>query len=140
MERRKLGARRRGHDAARSLWRAVGNDRARADPRGASARTWRLAMKRVGVGVIGCGNISSAYLTAAKKFPILDLVALSDVNPAAAEARAAEFGVRARPVDEVLADPAVEIILNLTIPKAHVEVGLKAIAAGKHVHSEKPIG
>jgi len=97
-------------------------------------------MKRVGVGVIGCGNISSAYLTAAKKFPILDLVALSDVNPAAAEARAAEFGVRARPVDEVLADPAVEIILNLTIPKAHVEVGLKAIAAGKHVHSEKPIG
>jgi len=97
-------------------------------------------MKRVGIGVIGCGNISSAYLTAAKKFPILDIVALSDLNPAAAEARAAEFGLPARSVDTVLSDPSVEIVLNLTVPKAHVEVGLKAIAAGKHVHSEKPLG
>jgi len=97
-------------------------------------------MKRVGVGVIGCGNISSAYLTAARKFPILDIVALADANPAAAEARAAEFGVPARSMDELLADPGVEIVLNLTLPKAHVEVGLKAIAAGKHVHSEKPLG
>ena len=97
-------------------------------------------MKRVGVGVIGCGNISSAYLTAARKFPILDVVALADANPTAAEARGAEFGVPARPVDALLADPAVEVVLNLTLPKAHVEVGLKAIAAGKHVHSEKPLG
>ncbi len=97
-------------------------------------------MKPVGVGVIGCGNISSAYLTAAKKFPILDVIAVSDADPAAAQARAAEFGIPARPVDAVLADPAVEVILNLTIPRAHVEVGLEAIAAGKHVHSEKPIG
>ena len=97
-------------------------------------------MKRVGVGVIGCGNISSAYLTAARKFPILEIVALSDANPAAAEARAAEFGLPARSVDAVLTDPAVEIVLNLTVPKAHVEVGLKAIAAGKHVYSEKPLG
>jgi predicted dehydrogenase len=97
-------------------------------------------VKRVGVGVIGCGNISSAYLTAAKKFPILEIVALSDANPAAAEARAAEFGIPARSVDAVLADPSVEVVLNLTVPKAHVEVGLKAIAAGKHVHSEKPLG
>jgi predicted dehydrogenase len=97
-------------------------------------------VKRVGVGVIGCGNISAAYLTAARKFPVLDVIALSDANPEAAEARAAEFGVPARPVHAVLADPAVEIVLNLTVPKAHVEVGLKAIAAGKHVHSEKPLG
>ncbi len=97
-------------------------------------------MKRVGIGVIGCGNISSAYLTAAKKFPILDIVALSDANPAAAEGRAAEFGLPARCVDAVLSDPAVEIVLNLTVPNAHVEVGLKALAAGKHVYSEKPLG
>ncbi len=97
-------------------------------------------MKRVGIGVIGCGNISSAYLTAAKKFPILDIVALSDANPAAAEGRAAEFGFPARSVDAVLSDPAVEIVLNLTVPNAHVEVGLKALAAGKHVYSEKPLG
>jgi predicted dehydrogenase len=97
-------------------------------------------MKRVGVGVVGCGTISSAYLAAARKFPILDVVALADANPAAAEARAAEFGVPARPADALLADSAVEIVLNLTVPKAHVEVGLKAIAAGKHVYSEKPLG
>ena len=97
-------------------------------------------MKPVGVGVIGCGNISSAYLTAAKKFPILEVIAVSDASQATAEARAAEFGVAARSVDALLADPAVEVVLNLTVPKAHVDVGLKAIAAGKHVHSEKPIG
>lgn len=97
-------------------------------------------MKPVGVGVIGCGNISSAYLTAAKRFPILDVVALADANPAAAEARAKEFGLRACSLEALLADPAVEIVLNLTVPTAHVEVGLRAIAAGKHVHSEKPLG
>jgi predicted dehydrogenase len=96
--------------------------------------------ERVGIGVIGCGNISPAYLTAAKKFPILDIVSLSDARTAAAEARAAEFGLLARTVDETLADPDVEIVLNLTVPTAHVEVGLKAIAAGKHVYSEKPLG
>ncbi len=97
-------------------------------------------MRPVGIGVIGCGNISSAYLTAARRFPILNLIALSDANPAAAEARAGEFGIPARPVEGLLADPAVEIVLNLTVPNVHVDVGLKAIAAGKHVHSEKPLG
>ena len=97
-------------------------------------------MQPVGVGIIGCGNISPAYLRATKKFPILDIVALADLNPAAAEARSAEFGVPARSIEALLADPAIEIVLNLTVPKAHVEVGLRAVAAGKHVHSEKPLG
>ena len=97
-------------------------------------------MKPVGIGVIGCGNISAAYLAAARRFPILEVIALADANPASAEARAAEFGLAACPVDTLLADPAVEIVLNLTVPRAHVDVGLKAIAAGKHVHSEKPLG
>jgi predicted dehydrogenase len=97
-------------------------------------------MKRVGVGVIGCGNISAAYLKAASHFPLLDIRALADINPAAAEARGVEFGIPARSVEALLADEAIEIILNLTIPNAHVEVGLQAVAAGKHVHSEKPLG
>ena len=97
-------------------------------------------MKSVSIGVIGCGNISAVYLEAARTFPILDIVALSDANPEAAKARSAEFGVPARPVDDVLTDPSIEVILNLTTPRAHVEVGLSAIAAGKHVHSEKPLG
>ena len=97
-------------------------------------------MKRVGIGIIGCGNISPAYLKAAKKFPILDIVALADAIPASAEARASEFGLAARSIEALLADPGIEIVVNLTVPKAHVEVGLRAIAAGKHVHSEKPLG
>jgi predicted dehydrogenase len=97
-------------------------------------------MKRVGVGVIGCGNISAAYLKAAKYFPLLDIRALADINPASAEARGAEFGIPPRSVEALLADEAIEIVLNLTIPNAHVEVGLQAVEAGKHVHSEKPLG
>lgn len=97
-------------------------------------------MQRVGVGVIGCGVISGAYLKAARAFPILDIRALADAVPAAAEARGKEFGVKAATVAELLADPAIEIVLNLTVPKAHVEVGLQALDAGKHVYSEKPLG
>jgi predicted dehydrogenase len=97
-------------------------------------------MEKVGIGIIGCGVISGAYLKAARGFPILDVRAVADMNHAAAEARAAEFGVPAKRVEALLADPSIEIVVNLTIPNAHVEVGLKAIAAGKHVHSEKPLG
>ncbi|MDB5562696.1 MAG: oxidoreductase, partial [Hyphomicrobiales bacterium] len=97
-------------------------------------------MNKVGIGVVGCGNISGAYLKAMTGFPILDIRGLADIKPAAAEARAAEFGHKAVPLDEIYADPTVEIILNLTVPKAHVEVGLRALGAGKHVYSEKPLG
>lgn len=95
---------------------------------------------KVGIGIIGCGTISPAYLKAAQSFPILDIRALADADPDTARARAAEFGLRAAGVDALLADPSIEVVVNLTIPKAHVEVGLRAIAAGKHVYSEKPLG
>jgi len=97
-------------------------------------------LEKVGIGVIGCGNISAAYLKAAAGFPILDVKALADINPAAAEARGAEFGIPAKSVDALLADREIEIVVNLTVPLAHVEVGLRVIEAGKHVHSEKPLG
>jgi predicted dehydrogenase len=97
-------------------------------------------MKRVGVGIIGCGNISEAYLKAAATFPILDIRGVADLRPEAAQARADAFGLKAMRVDEILAEPSIEIVVNLTIPAAHVEVGLRAIEAGKHVHSEKPLG
>jgi predicted dehydrogenase len=97
-------------------------------------------LKPVGVGIIGCGNISSAYLSAAKLFPILDVRAVADLDSSRAKARSAEFGVSAVGVQELIFHPDIEIIINLTVPKAHVEVGLQAIAAGKHVHSEKPLG
>jgi len=96
--------------------------------------------KTVGIGIVGCGTISPAYLKASKSFPILDIRGLADLNPEIAERRASEFGLRPMSVEALLADPSIEIVVNLTIPRAHVEVGLRAIAAGKHVHSEKPLG
>jgi predicted dehydrogenase len=97
--------------------------------------------RKVGVGIIGAGNISSAYIKAMKGFDILDIVGIADMKPEVAAARAKEHGLTAvASVEALLADPSVGIVVNLTIPRAHVEVGLRAIAAGKHVHAEKPLG
>lgn len=96
-------------------------------------------MDRVGIGIIGCGNISEAYLKAARTFGILDIRGLADLRPEAAQARADAFGLRAMSVAALLADPSIELVVNLTTPAAHVPVGLSAIAAGKHVYSEKPM-
>lgn len=96
-------------------------------------------MDRVGVGVIGCGNIAPAYLKAMRDFPILDVRGLADMDPARAQARADEFGLPAREIDALFADPEVEIVVNLTIPAAHVAVARRALSAGKHTYSEKPL-
>ncbi len=95
---------------------------------------------RMGVGIIGAGNISSQYLKAMRGFGVLDIRGIADQRAEAAEARAAEFEVPAMSVAQLLADPAVDIVVNLTIPRAHAAVGLSAIAAGKHVYGEKPLG
>jgi predicted dehydrogenase len=92
-----------------------------------------------GVGIIGCGVISAAYLKAARLFPQIEVRGLADLDLERAKARSAEFGPRARTVPELLADPAVDIVLNLTTPAAHLPVALQAIAAGKHVYGEKPL-
>ncbi len=97
-------------------------------------------MQQVGIGIIGCGNISSAYLKTLPQFPILKVCGVADLNADLAAARAAEFNVPARSIEDLYADPEIRIILNLTVPKAHVAVGLKALEAGKHVYSEKPLG
>jgi hypothetical protein len=99
-----------------------------------------MSEQPVGVGIIGCGVISSAYLQAARWFPQFEIRALADLDPAAAEARGEEFGVGAMAVDALLASDRVEIVVNLTIPEAHVPVGRAAVAAGKHVYLEKPLG
>lgn len=96
-------------------------------------------MDPVRIGLIGCGNISAAYLRAASFFPEFTVVGCADLDMSRAEARAQEFGRRATSIDAMLADPAVEIILNLTTPQAHVPVGLDAVRHGKHVHCEKPL-
>jgi predicted dehydrogenase len=94
--------------------------------------------RTLGVGVIGCGNISAAYFGLAPLFRGIRMVAGADINMEIARARCAEFGVRALSVDELLADPEVDIVVNLTIPAVHYEVSRQALDAGKHVYSEKP--
>ncbi|HET9070189.1 MAG TPA: Gfo/Idh/MocA family oxidoreductase, partial [Amaricoccus sp.] len=94
---------------------------------------------RLGVGVVGCGNISATYLRNAALFAGVEMVACADAVPEAAVARAAEFGLRAATVEEVLGDPAVDLVLNLTVPAAHFAVSLAALEAGKHVFTEKPL-
>ena len=95
--------------------------------------------KPVGIGIIGCGNISPAYFKAAQKFEILRVVSCADLNAEAAQARAEEFSCQAQTVDELLANPDVELVINLTIPAVHASISMQALEAGKHVHCEKPL-
>jgi len=98
-------------------------------------------MDRVRIGFIGCGNISTNYLTNAKNFPILEVAALADLDVSRAVAQAEKFEIpRACSVKEILRDKSIQIIVNLTVPAAHCEVALQAIRAGKHVVNEKPLG
>jgi predicted dehydrogenase len=97
-------------------------------------------MRKVGFGVIGCGVISTAYLRAAQRFANLELRAVADMRNAPAEKQGAAFGVPALRVDQLLKRDDVEIVVNLTVPLAHTDVSLAVLHAGKHVHSEKPLG
>lgn len=94
--------------------------------------------KKLGVGVIGCGNISAAYFRLAPLFRGIEMRACADINAEAAKARAAEFGLRAETIDGLLAAADIDIIVNLTVPAAHYEVSKQILDAGKHVYSEKP--
>ena len=93
----------------------------------------------VGVAVIGAGNISKQYLDNLTVFPDLKVHIIADLFEEAAAARAKEYGIPEwGGVDAALNHPDVEIIVNLTIPSAHVEVATAAVNAGKHVWTEKP--
>ncbi|WP_035445420.1 Gfo/Idh/MocA family protein [Bacillus sp. UNC41MFS5] len=97
-------------------------------------------MKKLKVGIIGCGNISSIYLENCPKFPHLALVACADLDEPRAQAQAEKFGIpKAYSVEELLSDPEIELVINLTIPKAHAAVCIQALEAGKHVYTEKPL-
>ena len=97
------------------------------------------SVKPVGVGIIGCGNISNAYFNGASKFELLEIVSCADIVPEVAQAKAEEHDCIAQSVEELLANPDVELVINLTIPAVHAEVSIKALEAGKHVHCEKPL-
>jgi predicted dehydrogenase len=95
--------------------------------------------KILGVGVIGCGNISAAYLKLAPLFKGIEIRAVADLNMDAAQARAKEFGVKAQTVKDLLKNDDIQIVVNLTVPAAHFKVSKQILEAGKHVYSEKPL-
>jgi len=97
-------------------------------------------MNKIKTGIIGCGNISAIYLKNLKLFDSVELAAVSDLDLKKAEARAAEFKIaKVLAPEKLLKDKDIELVINLTIPKAHKEVALAAIEAGKSVYNEKPL-
>jgi predicted dehydrogenase len=97
-----------------------------------------MARKTLGVGVIGCGNVSAAYFRLSPLFRGIEIRACADINMEAAKARAVEFGIRAETVDGLLKASDIDIVVNLTIPMVHYDVSKQILDAGKHVYSEKP--
>ena len=90
------------------------------------------------VGLVGCGKISQAYLTA--NYPNVTYVACADIEDARAQATAERYGLRAMSVGELLSCGDVEVVCNLTVPRAHAEISTAALRNGKHVYLEKPLG
>ncbi|MBK4217520.1 Gfo/Idh/MocA family oxidoreductase [Paracoccus caeni] len=95
-------------------------------------------MSDLNIGIIGAGNISKTYFELSLLFRGLRITAVADLNAAAAAAAAQTYGVTALTSDAMLADPKIDLIVNLTIPAAHFAVAKAALLAGKHVYSEKP--
>jgi predicted dehydrogenase len=96
-------------------------------------------VRDIGVGLIGCGNISGIYLTNLPRAPGVKVRACADMKVEVAEAQAKKFGVEAATVDALLARDDIDVVVNLTIPAAHAAVSLAALSAGKHVFCEKPL-
>ncbi|MFK7604275.1 Gfo/Idh/MocA family protein [Deinococcus sp. SM5_A1] len=91
------------------------------------------------IGIIGTGNISSAYLKIARELGLFRVAAITDLDPARAQAQASAHGSHAVTLDELLADPEIVAVVNLTPPAAHAAMSLAVLNAGKHVYSEKPL-
>ena len=96
-------------------------------------------METLNVGIIGTGNIAPAYIEGCAPFDVIKITACADILEARARAFAAQHGLIAYSVDELLARDDIDIVVNLTIPAAHAEVSLQIIEAGKHAYVEKPL-
>jgi predicted dehydrogenase len=97
-------------------------------------------MKTIKTAIVGCGNIANTYAQQISNYPSIEVTGYSDLMPERASELAGKFGGRAyESLDHVLADPEVEVVVNLTIHHAHVEVITRCLEAGKHVYSEKPL-
>lgn len=91
------------------------------------------------IGLIGTGRISDIYIQTCSKFPELEIVSCGSLNLEESREKADQFGIpKAQHPNEILSDPDIDCILNLTIPASHAAISLQALEAGKHVYSEKP--
>src|SRR3954451_24427729 len=94
----------------------------------------------LGLGIVGTGNIAGGYARDAVTHPEIRLVSVTDIDIDRATAFAAEHGTRIDPsLDDLLANPEVDIVVNLTVHQAHFDVTRRALEAGRHVYSEKPL-
>lgn len=92
------------------------------------------------IGVVGVGNISGIYFENLGRYASTEVVAVADLDLDRARTVAERNAVqKVLTPDELLKDPDVDLVLNLTVPKVHAEVALRAVQAGKHVYSEKPL-
>ena len=91
------------------------------------------------VGIIGCGNISATYFEKSSFFKGLNIKACADMKPEMAKAAQEKYGVEAMPVESLLADNSIDVVVNLTIPDAHYSVSSSILESGKHCYSEKPL-
>jgi len=97
-----------------------------------------MNIQPVKTAIVGCGMISEAYLsTMTQKFKILEVVGCCDLDEAKANAKAQKYGLQALTMAEILADPAIELVVNLTTPTAHYPVIKQLLEGGKHVYTEK---
>lgn len=97
-------------------------------------------MDRLGIGVVGCGNISPIYLKNLSSFDLTHVVAVADLIPERATSRSSEFGVDTiLTFEEMLDEPNIDLVLNITRPESHHEIARTALMAGKHVYNEKTI-
>lgn len=97
-------------------------------------------MKKMKTAVIGCGGICNRYLTNLKNmFSIIDLVGCYDRHDDRCQAMAEKHGIRKLSMEDILNDPEIELVVNLTQPKSHFDVTGKLLNAGKHVYTEKVI-
>lgn len=91
------------------------------------------------VGLVGCGNISDIYLSNAGAFADFEITACASLGHESARKQAGRYGIEAMPAEELLSRRDIDMVINLTVPEAHAEISLKALEAGKHVYTEKPL-
>ncbi|WP_407343677.1 Gfo/Idh/MocA family protein [Pengzhenrongella phosphoraccumulans] len=95
---------------------------------------------RAGIGIVGAGDISGQYLAMLTAAPDVEVRYVASRDAARARSKADEFGVAGSgSYDEMLRDDAIDVVVNLTVPQVHRELTARALEAGKHVWSEKPL-